>query len=293
MTEKKFSMGFIEKLEILINHYLTVLGGLFARVLAKITPPFLKKIYFKVTAFFSFIVQFVLTLPTKMKSFGILGFKTSKEKLKAYPVKEKISEWQKAIQEEAKKRTGNGFFNKLTRPFILIALFFKNWTDSLSPVQIVLLIIFTAASFFSSFIVFESSKKIALLEEGASRFPASIDEEKLKRPVYYKKQTRDFEIMAIKIPVYFADTNEYRSVMADLSIVMTNRSSKNYLAAHEQILRDHLIMNIEPTIAAFNLQTEGKEIIREKIKEEVSQFLVLHNIEGAVEEVKIIYLLAN
>ena len=295
MTEKSFSMGLIEKIEILINHYLTLLGGVFSKIIGRVTPSFIKKIYYKIAAFFSWVTHFILSSPSKLKSLGILGFKNGKDKIKSYPVKAKISEWQKAIQEEAARRKSDGFFNKLTRPFVLVSLFLKNWTDSLSPVQIVLLIVFTTASFFSSFVVFESSKKIALFENEnqSSRAPASVEEEKIKRPVYYKKQTRDFEIMAIKIPVYFADTNEYRSVMIDFSIIMTNRSSKNYLAENEQLLRDHLIMHIEPTIAAFNLQTEGKEIIKEKIKEEVVQFLILNNIEGAVEEVKITYLLAN
>lgn len=286
-------MGFIEKLEILINHYLTVLGELLKRLLIKITPPLILRIYTKICHFFSFCFSFILTLPSKLKVLGIYSFKSGKDKIKAYPIKEKISEWQKAIQEEAKRRKGDGVWNKLTRPFVLLSIYLKNWMDTLSPIHIVLLIIFTVASVFSSFLVVDTTRKIALFDDRASRSPASAEEEKINRPVYYKKQTRDFSIMAVKIPVYFADTNEYRSVMVDFSIIMTNRSSKNYLMENEQILRDHIIMNVEPTIAAFNLQSEGKEIIRQKIKQEVSDFLKLNNIEGDVEEVKIIYLLAH
>ncbi len=270
-----------------------VLGGLVKKLIIKLTPPFIQKIYAKICAFYSLCIAFIGSIPGKLKKFGIIGFKASKKTIATYPIKEKISEWQKVLQEEAKRKKNDGIVGKLTRPFILLGLYLKNWLDSLSPGHVVLLFVFTVGSILSTMLVVENSKKIALLEDGGARAPASVEEEKIKRPVYYKKQTRDFEIMAVKIPVYFADLNEYRSVMVDFSIILTNRNSKLYLADNEQILRDHIIMNVEPTIAAFNLQSEGKEIIREKLKYEVSEFLKLNNVEGSVEEVKIIYLLAH
>jgi len=222
-----------------------------------------------------------------------MKFHGNKQAIKKFPIKEKVAAWRISLQEEIQKRKHKGFFNKII-PIIFVPLnALLKWMDNLSPAQAVLLIVFTVASFFSSFLVFESSKKIALFEEAGKRSPASIEDEKVQRPYYYKRQTRDFTIMAINIPVYFADLNEYRSVIVDFSIILTNRSSKNYLAKQEQILRDHIIMNVEPTIAAFNLQTEGKEIIRQKIKVEVSEFLKENNVEGDVEEVKITYILAN
>ncbi|MFY7991956.1 MAG: hypothetical protein ACOVP4_01585 [Bacteriovoracaceae bacterium] len=286
-------MGFLEKIEILINHYLMLLGEVFHKLVVKVTPPSVQRIYLKVSSFISRFIAYLRGFPEKFINYCFRFFKIGKEKVKTFPIKNKISEWQQIVQDEARKRRDSGFFGKLFQPLFILVSYIRQWTNSLSPVQIVLLIIFTIASFFSSFIIFDSSRKIALLENTTARSPASIDDEKVKRPVYYKKQTRDFSIMAIKIPVYFADINEYRSIMVDFSIIMSNRSSKNYLAANEQLLRDYLIMNIEPTIAAFNLQTEGKEIIREKIKQEVTAFLQENNIEGFAQEVKITYLLGH
>ena len=286
-------MGFLEKIEILINHYLMLLGGVFHKLVVKITPTSVQRVYLKISTFISKSFAYLKAFPEKFINYSFRFFKISKEKVKTFPIKNKISEWQQIVQDEARKRRDSGFFGKLFQPLFILISYIKQWTSSLSPVQIVLLIIFTTASFFSSFIVLDSSRKIALLENATGRSPASVDDEKVKRPVYYKKQTRDFSIMAIKIPVYFADINEYRSIMVDFSIIMSNRSSKNYLAANEQLLRDYLIMNIEPTIAAFNLQTEGKEIIREKIKQEVTAFLKENNVEGFAQEVKIIYLLGH
>jgi flagellar basal body-associated protein FliL len=53
------------------------------------------------------------------------------------------------------------------------------------------------------------------------------------------------------------------------------------------------LLNLEPILPSLPLDDEGKEIIRQKLINEINQFLKKHNIEGHVEEVRITYILAN
>jgi hypothetical protein len=57
--------------------------------------------------------------------------------------------------------------------------------------------------------------------------------------------------------------------------------------------RDHLVLNLEPMVAAFPLEEEGKEILRQKLLSEMNEFMVSRDIEGQVLDVKIVYVLAN
>jgi hypothetical protein len=58
-------------------------------------------------------------------------------------------------------------------------------------------------------------------------------------------------------------------------------------------MRDHLILEMEPSVASFPLTEEGKEIIRQKLSTEIDVFLESHKITGHVEEIKVVYILAN
>jgi len=58
-------------------------------------------------------------------------------------------------------------------------------------------------------------------------------------------------------------------------------------------LRDHLILNVEPMLASFPLEEEGKQILREKLTMEINDFLSERKIVGEVKEIKLIYILAN
>jgi flagellar basal body-associated protein FliL len=74
---------------------------------------------------------------------------------------------------------------------------------------------------------------------------------------------------------------------------MSSRMSRMKLGMKEIELRDHLILNVEPMIASFPLEDEGKEILRKKLTLEINDFMIAHQIEGEVEDIKLIYILAN
>lgn len=283
-------MGFLEKIETLINNYLSKLFGFCFKILSMLVPGFVKKLFHKIGSLKHHIVEKISHLRSKSHDVSAHGMA---EKVKAFPLKEKILEIKAAVQEKIQEKKDAGALNKalILITFPITSLF--KWMSHLSPVALLVLCFFTFGSFISTVVIFKTGKKISFDNDEAHRAPASVEEDKFVRPAYYKKQTRDFQINAVKIPIYYSDINEYRSVMVDLSILLSNRNSKNYLSENEQILRDHFIMHIEPTVASFNLESEGKEIIRHVIENETTAFLKDHEIEGEAQEVKIVYIMAH
>lgn len=283
-------MGFLEKIETLINHYLSKLFEFCFKILSMMVPGFVKRFFHKIGSIKHHILEKISHLRTKSHDVSVYSVAA---RVKKFPLKEKISEIKAAIHQKIQEKNDAGVANKAIVLITLPMTSLFKWMSHLSPVALIVLCSFTLGSLVSSVVIFNTGKKLSLHNTEAHRAPASVEEEKFVRPDYYKKQTRDFQINAVKIPIYYSDINEYRSVMVDLSIILSNRNSKNYLSENEQILRDHFIMHIEPTIASFNLESEGKEIIRHMIENETSVFLKEHQIEGEAQEVKIIYIMAH
>jgi hypothetical protein len=53
------------------------------------------------------------------------------------------------------------------------------------------------------------------------------------------------------------------------------------------------VLNLEPMMASFPLEEEGKEILRQKLLSEMNDFMESREIEGKVLDVKIVYVLGN
>jgi flagellar basal body-associated protein FliL len=166
-----------------------------------------------------------------------------------------------------------------------------NWLQGLSASQAMLLLTFTGGSVLAVIGMSFSGQKLLNLNSNNTREPASVIT--YDRPNYYKKQTKHFEVNNFRLPVYVANVNEIRSVDIDFTATTSNRYSKMFLEKNELQLRDHLILQIEPSIASFPIEDEGKEIIRKKLLEEINAFLKTYEVEGEVVELKITYVLAN
>ncbi len=183
--------------------------------------------------------------------------------------------------------------SKLKRLFLFPALMIGQWLQGLSTGQALLLVCFSFASVFAVIGIGFSGQKL-LGDKSKGRAPANTEDEvTYERPVYYKKETRHVEVTNFRLPVHFADVNEVRSVDIDFTATVSNRYARNFLEKHEFQLRDHLVLHVEPSVATFPLEDEGKEIIRRKLLSEVNDFLKLRGIEGELEELKITYVLAN
>lgn len=282
-------MNFLEKIENLINLFLVKLGEL----LYKLVPSPVKNILENFEAKKNQLTEFLKTCPARAKPFVLMLITKGKEKAVAYNYKAMLVEtYQKALTQYKTKAPGVGKFKTVIMTPVLIL---GQWLNGLSALQSLMLLTFSGLSVLAVIGIGFSGQKLAKDQFGSDRAPASVIEEDVpyERPEYYKKQTRFFEINNVRLPVYAANVNELRSVDVDFIATTTNRTCKLYLEKHEFQVRDHLILQIEPSVAAFPLSEEGREIIRRKIQAELNDFLKLNGIEGEVVELKITYVLAN
>ena len=287
-------MGLIEKLENFVNKLLILIGDLIVRALSKIIPPKVKLIFAKISGWVGRALIFLKDSPRLIIKSAPLLIGKIKAYFAGYDFKAKLNDtYKSAMAQYAKAQPGSkisGFKKTLLTPFLMLG----QWVKGLTSAQTVVLLGFSAASVLAVINIVFSGNRILDQHRSESRAPASVEEEvPYERPDYYKKQSRHLEMSSIRLPVYFANVNELRSIDIDFIATMSNRLSRMKLERLEFQLRDHLILHIEPMVASFPLEDEGKEIIREKLHMEINDFLVKHEIEGEVKDLKLTYILAN
>lgn len=282
-------MGLIEKIENLINTLLIKLSEL----MYKFVPAPIKRVIEKIQSWFAFLNTQIKLIPSYAKTFILFLIAKTKSTLASIDFKAIFVEsYKNAIVQYKEKSSGKTSKLKtlVLTPFLVVG----QWLQGLNTAQSMLLLAFTSASILAAIGIGFSGNRLANHHMESNRAPASIEEEiPYERPAYYKKQTRHFEITSLRLPVYVAQVNEIRSVDIDFTATTSNRNARMFLEKKEFQLRDHLILQIEPSVATFPLEEEGKEIIRRKLLVEINDFLKLHNIEGEITELKITYVLAN
>lgn len=272
-----------------MNYLLLKLGEL----IVKSIPSPLKVLWKKIEVAHLWLAANFKQLPDITKKIMIAFIGNTKKSALSFNYKAALQETYKKAMSQAKESSpGLGAIGTLLlTPFLMIG----QWLKGLSAAQSLLLMSFSMASILAVIGIGFSGHKLANNHLDTYRSPASVEEEAVKyeRPEYYKKQTRHFEVTNLRLPVYVAKVNEIRSVDMDFSATMTNRNCRVFLEKHEFHLRDHLILQMEPSIASFPLEEEGKEIIRRKLLSEINDFLKQNEVEGEVVELKITYVLAN
>jgi len=113
------------------------------------------------------------------------------------------------------------------------------------------------------------------------------------RPVYYRQAERMMSLTEINLQIFLEDTNRNRQVWIDFSVLASNRNVILYLKDHEIELKDHLTNNVEPVIPQLPVEEEGRQIIKEKMRLEINQFLEKNGIEGKILEVYLDYLMVS
>lgn len=280
-------MGFLEKIEDLINKVLLAISGVITRLLMQIIPAPLVR-----------LVQRIKALPKKIIHSLPKILSYAKETAKSYDFKAKFKETkelalaQYAKSQESGAAKASGFKRALIMPY----LFMQQWVKGLSMTQTFFLASFTVASLFASVGMVYTGNKLYTEYKAANRAPASVEVEpeiKSERPDYYKVQARTFDVGSLRLPVFFSNINALKSVDIDFSAQLSNRLAKMHLEKLEFQLRDHLILQVEPMTADFPLAEEGKDILRDKLLREINDFMVQNKIEGEVQKVKLTYILSN
>lgn len=250
----------------------------------------------KLVVFYASLIYWIKnfkTLPAILTKFFTELFVKLKGTLLTIDYKAKYKETSALLQAHMRAQSAKGaskFKVLIAVPYIVVA----QWLQGLSFGQSTLVISFTLASFIAGVSIFSTGNRLVGLQNMVTRTPASVEEEeKYDRPVYYKKDARHFLVSNIRIPVHFSEINELRTVDIDFNATLSNRQSRKFLEKYEFQLRDYLILNVEPSVASFPLEDEGREILKAKIRNEIDNFLKERQVEGFVEEIKMTYILAN
>lgn len=284
-------MNFVEKIENLINGLLLKLGGLVLALLGRIAPARLKLMIAKFQASLERFKAFLKQSPFLLKDFAIKKFAELKSTAQTMDYKAKfIESYHTALNQY--RASSEGKAGKVKTLVLAPFLIFGQWLRGLTLTQSMLLTTATTASVVAAVGIVYSGQRLIKQNTEPERAPASV-EVVYDRPNYYKEQNRQLVFTNIRLPVYIPQVNELRSVDIDFSLTLSNREARANLSKKEFELRDHLILEMEPVIAEFPLEEEGKTVIKEKIFREVNIFMQDMQIEGEVTEVEITYILAN
>jgi flagellar basal body-associated protein FliL len=285
-------MNFLAKLEDFINALLIKLTELSLRTISRFLPSSFKVFSAKCISLFHMLLVWIKGIPFWLKTEGIAKLQVLKSKLFSFDFKGIFQEtFNSATAQYQQHSKGATKFKALfLTPFLLMG----KWLQGLSAGQALLLLAFTAGSFLAGINIIFSGQRIAGQYNTGARAPASVDEAlKYDRPEYYKKELKHITLTNLRLPIYFPEVNELKSVDIDFTATISNRQSRKYLERQEFQLRDHLILHVEPLVATFPLTEEGKDVLKEKIWLEINAFLKTHEQEGEVIDLKITYVLAN
>jgi hypothetical protein len=128
--------------------------------------------------------------------------------------------------------------------------------------------------------------------EFPSRSIASVQEYDY-RPDYKMYEQKTLKITNMKVPIFVESVEKINSVTVDFSLRTSTRFAKHYLIEYEYRLKDYFFTTVEPVVSDFPMQTEGKEVLKEKIREELNNFLYENHVEGEIEEVNILFIVGS
>ena len=180
---------------------------------------------------------------------------------------------------------------------------FKKITSFLSSIPTEKYIIgFVSLIILSTFtlISYNSINEIYKNKTGEDLIKFSTPEKKkepdfIERPVYFKREKKQFTIRDINLPIYVESINAIRMLTLDFTIEGNNR----YIAAYfktgrnEDLIKNQLVKSVEPIIPTFPLNEEGKRILKNKLTKEMNILIKSLDIKGKISKVYIDNILAN
>jgi flagellar basal body-associated protein FliL len=273
-----FVMNFLFKIEDLLNNMLLWLGHKLMLLWNKICPSWMKTKWMVLKLKITELKNF----RPKLKPRDLLKIKVDYMGVFAAA----LDAGQKAYQKSKQHSPLKAVIVALSVPFGYLF----QWASTLKPAHFVILFVFTTASVLSLMGIMIQSKRM-LQDESAARAPASA-ELAYSRPAYHKIDQREISFNNVKIPVYITGINELRALIIDFSLVTSNRATKRWLEKNEFQMRDHLIQTLEPVLPSFPMTEEGRSMITDKLKDELNVFLINHNVEGEINEARLVYILA-
>ena len=287
-------MSFLEKIENAINNLLFLMGNAFLRILIRVTPQKIQRFFLFLKECKSNLIQWFKNFPNLAKEKAPVILAYLKKQMIALNIKGKLQNCYQSALSKYNEGKGEKKINRIKKIVFAPLLVIGHWLNGLTTAQSVMLLGLTTTSILAAINMIFSGQRLLENHYAADRAPASVEAQiSYDRPDYYKRQTRHVTITSVRLPVFFPNVNELRTVDVDFTATLSNRMSRMQVDKLELQLRDHLVLNIEPMVASFPLEEEGKEILRQKLLKEVTEFMKLREIEGEIEDLKITYVLAN
>ncbi len=165
----------------------------------------------------------------------------------------------------------------------------KEWFLSLAPTTLALVCGMTIVVVTAVATIATSGTKI--YRGYSDREPASLAPMKRGRPSYYKGEKKQLIIQNLRLPIYIQSLKDIRMLTMDVTLHSTNRNIIRFLKDREHIIRDLLISKIEPIMPAFSLLPEGKGILKDQIRKEISRYLQKNKVEGKIKSIYVEYLM--
>ena len=113
------------------------------------------------------------------------------------------------------------------------------------------------------------------------------------RPKYFMQIEKMVSIKDLNLQLFLEDTKRNRQVYLDFTALADNRNVILFLKDHDAEVRDYLNMHVEPVIPQLPIEEEGRQIIKDKVRLELNNFLKKAQIEGKILEIYVDYLIAS
>lgn len=137
------------------------------------------------------------------------------------------------------------------------------------------------------------AKQLIQLLGGETIKEITVTQHLPKRPTYFKQMDRQIHFFDISLQLFIEDTKRNKQVFLDFTVLSSNRTATQFFKDNEFKVRDHLNLNVEPIIPQLPLNDEGRQIIKDKIRQELQLLLINANIKADVVEIYIDYLLVS
>ncbi len=274
-------MKLFAKLEDLINKLLINFGQL----LLKMTPGFIKKAHHTMQTSFRSGTEKSKSALSKLLSTLFAKLLVLPNFIKVQLVS--LSALALSIATKLSKVDGlKAVVGQLTLPFVYFKKRYSKLREkisALSPQTIVYGIILLALIFLASLVIVGNTKKI--YQSSQEEAEKEIAKPENLRRDYYLQDDRQLLVQELTIPIYVGAGNAPKTLILDITIKMSNRYLKAYFYENDYLLKDRLNRSIEPIIPSLPLEEEGKQIIRDKIIEELNKLILERKIKGHVDDV--------
>lgn len=193
--------------------------------------------------------------------------------------------------DDNKKSSKKSFFEEFGSLFDA----FIDRLGKISPLRFAIMGFLFLVILLNSFHFLSSSNDLAITikEDTSSKIQRSLASSLEAIPPYYNDLARLSDMKGLKIPAYTSSIDKIKNLELDAFILFYNSSGKQFFDRNVIIFIDHLSLSLEPVMPQFPLTPEGKMILKEKIKNEITSLLHKEGIESSVEEVFFTNIFAN